>query len=378
MDEVLRVVIAGGGTGGHVFPAMHIAEAIAKKWQSELLFFGTERGLENKLIPQRGYRLITIPVSGIHRRFTLKNISFPFKLIHSLIICKRELKRFKPHLVIGTGGYVMGPVLRTAVRLGIPIVIQEQNSFPGLTTRVLARRAEIIFLGYEEARNYLTEAKRLIVTGNPVIHSKPTESKKQLYKFFNLREGLNTLFVFGGSQGALNINKVMEKMIVNRDLPKDCQVLWQTGKQHFDYYDALIKDQKWDHISLFPFINEMAKAYSIADMVVCRSGAITLAELMAYGVAAILVPLPSAAGDHQFKNAQALAQKQAAIVVRDDARLYENLRIQINELVQKSEKRDQLSQAISRLVRLDTLQVIVDQLEQLLSQKYSQRFARMN
>jgi len=378
MDEALRIVMAGGGTGGHVFPAIHIAEAIAKKWLSEVVFFGTTRGLENKLIPGRGYRLVTIPVSGFHRRFTLKNISFPFKLIRSLRICKRELNQFKPHLVIGTGGYVMGPVLRTAVRLGIPIVIQEQNSFPGLTTRVLARRAEMIFLGYEEAREYLTDAQRLIVTGNPVILAKPTETKKQLYEFFNLREGLITLFVFGGSQGAMHINQAIEKMILNRDLPKNCQVLWQTGNQHLNYYDAWIKDQKGAHISLYPFINEMAKAYSIADMVVCRSGAITLAELMAYGVAAILVPLPSAAGDHQYKNAQALANMQAAVVVRDDARLYENLRIQVNELGQKSEKRDQLSRAINRLARLDTLQVIVDQIEQLLSQKYSQPFTRLN
>lgn len=378
MNEVLRVVVAGGGTGGHVFPAIHIAEAIAKKWQSELLFFGTKKGLESKLIPQRGYRLITIPVSGIHRRFTLKNISFPFKLIHSLSICKRELKDFKPHLVIGTGGYVMGPVLRTAVRLGIPVVIQEQNSFPGLTTRVLARRAEMICLGYEEAGKYLTEAKRVIVTGNPVICSKPAESKKQLYDFFNLRQGLITLFVFGGSQGALNINQAIEKMIVNGDLPKSCQVLWQTGKQHFDYYNNRLKEQKWDHVSLFPFINDMSKAYSIADMVVCRAGAITLAELMAYGIAAILVPLPSAAGDHQYKNAQALVQKQAALVVRDDGRLYENLRIQVNELIQNSEKRQQLSQAIGRLARHDTLKVIVDQIDKILIEKYTQPFARMN
>jgi UDP-N-acetylglucosamine--N-acetylmuramyl-(pentapeptide) pyrophosphoryl-undecaprenol N-acetylglucosamine transferase len=378
MAEKLRVVIAGGGTGGHVFPALNIAEGMKNRWQCEFLFFGTERGLESKKIPEHGYKIKLIPVAGLHRRITIKNLSFPFKLLKSIQICRKTMREFQPHLVIGSGGYVMGPVLKTAIGMGIPTVIQEQNSFPGVTTRLLAGKTDIVFLGDSEARTYLGNAKKLIDSGNPISLKKSTSTKNEIYKEFGLKSGLKTILVFGGSQGALNINRAIKQILVSNSIKKDTQILWQVGERNFAEYDDFIKESKKENVIIRAFIDEMDKAYAIADLVICRAGAITISELMATGSPAILVPLPSAAGNHQFKNACGLEQRKAAIMVEDDKNLSDNLTETVDRLISKKELRDQLAKNINDLFKQDTMEIIIDAIDELLKEKYDSNFILKN
>jgi UDP-N-acetylglucosamine--N-acetylmuramyl-(pentapeptide) pyrophosphoryl-undecaprenol N-acetylglucosamine transferase len=376
--ENLRIVFAGGGTGGHLYPALNIAEGIKKRWKSEFLFFGTNRGIESTKVPEYGYPLIKIPVAGFHRRITLKNLSFLFKLMASLHKCKKELKRFRPHLVIGTGGYVMGPVLRTAGKLEIPIIIQEQNSFPGLTTRILAKHAEVIFLGYENAREYLPDAQKLIVTGNPINTRPVTISKEEGRKKFGLAENLKTLLVFGGSQGSRSINESIERILLKKALPKGVQLFWQTGVLHYAYYKQFIGTNKIKNVVLQPFINEMYKAYHAADLAICRAGAMTLTELMYAGLVPILVPLPSAAGNHQAKNAEALQGQNAAIIVEENKDMDENIVQVINEFIFDDGKLNEMAKRLNALARYDTMEVIINCIGDIIKEKYNQPFVTVN
>jgi UDP-N-acetylglucosamine--N-acetylmuramyl-(pentapeptide) pyrophosphoryl-undecaprenol N-acetylglucosamine transferase len=238
MDKKLKVVMAGGGTGGHVFPAINIADAIAAKWESEIIFFGTRRGIESVKAPQAGYEIKFIPVAGFQRRVTLKNLTFPFKLLKSMNICKKELSAFQPDIVIGTGGYVMGPALKSAVKLGIPTVIQEQNSFPGVTTRLLAKRADMIFLAYNEAKEYLKGADNILVTGNPVYFKPVNEKKSDCRQMFKLNPELKTVLVFGGSQGAATINKAIKEIVIDGKIHPSFQLLWQTGQKDIPLFNC--------------------------------------------------------------------------------------------------------------------------------------------
>lgn len=370
MNQIWRIAFAGGGTGGHLFPALNIAQAFKQRWPSEIIFFGTSKGLESRKVPERGYRLVEMPVTGFQRHFTLKNLSLPWKLVKSLKICKQELKNFKPHLVIGTGGYVMGPVLRSAILLKIPTVIQEQNSFPGFTTRLLANRTDIIFLGYEEATSYLEDAQKLVVSGNPIIKQSLTKSKEEICKEFGLDLKLGTILVFGGSQGSQNINRSIEQLLLEKKLPEGFQLLWQTGDSSYGYFDNFIKIRGIKNVVVTSFIDKMYEAYGIADFAVCRAGAMTLTELMSVALPAILVPLPGAAGNHQFKNAQSLAQKKAALVVKDDDNLSEALSQEINRVSGKALLRQEMSLNLRNLWRSDSLEIIITEIEKLLAQKY--------
>ncbi|MEJ2543017.1 MAG: undecaprenyldiphospho-muramoylpentapeptide beta-N-acetylglucosaminyltransferase [Calditrichaceae bacterium] len=376
--EKLRVVIAGGGTGGHVFPALKIAEGLKQKWQCEFLFFGTKRGLESKKVPERGYNLKTIPVAGFHRRFTIKNLTFPFKLLRSMQICKKTLREFDPHLAIGSGGYVMGPVLKSAIGLGVPMVIQEQNNFPGVTTRLLAGKADIIFMGDPDARIYLNNAKKLVNSGNPISFQKTKANKEDIFKEFGLNKTLKTILIFGGSQGAQNINRAIKQLIDQDALPENSQLLWQTGDFNFEEYDSFIEEKQIKNIVVRPFINEMNKAYAIADFAICRAGAITISELMAAGLPAILVPLTSAAGNHQYKNADGLQQRQAVLMVEDNESLSENLIKAIDRLITENNLRNQLAGNIHALYKEDTMDIIINEIDGLLKDRYDFGFELRN
>ena len=368
--QKLRVVIAGGGTGGHLFPALNIAEGIKQKWQSEFLFFGSDRGLESKKVPELGYQLKIIPVAGFHRRLTIKNLTFPFKLLKSMQICRQTLKEFNPHLVVGSGGYVMGPVLKSAAALGIPIVIQEQNSFPGVTTRMLAKKADIIFLGDPDARTYLNRARKLVDSGNPISFKPTTAKKEDIYEEFGLKKELKTILVFGGSQGALSINKAIRQILEQEVLKHDTQLLWQTGERSFEEYDKFIAQNQVKNTVVKPFIDQMSKAYVVADFAICRAGAITISELMAAGLPAVLVPLISAAGNHQYKNALGLEQKKAAMMVEDNEKLTENLISAIKQLLSEDGLRNQLAENIHSLFKSDTMEIIINAIDDLLKEKY--------
>jgi len=376
--EKLRVVIAGGGTGGHVFPALNIAEGLKRKWQCEFLFFGTKRGLESKKVPERSYQLKLIPVAGFHRRLTLKNFKFPFMLLRSMQICRKTLREFNPHLAIGSGGYVMGPVLKSAIGLGVPAVIQEQNSFPGVTTRLLANKADIIFLGDPNARIYLTHAKKLVDSGNPISFQKTNIKKETIFKEFGLNKTLKTILVFGGSQGAISINKAIRQILEQSVLKDDTQILWQTGEISFEEYHTFIKYKQIKNVIVRPFIEDMNKAYAIADFTICRAGAIAISELMAAGLPAILVPLTSAAGNHQYKNALGLQRKQAALMVEDNEKLSENLISAIGRLLNENNLRNQLAENIHGLYKQDTMGIIINEIEGLLKDRYDFGFELRN
>ena len=369
MAAKLRVVFAGGGTGGHVFPALNMANAIKKEWQTEFLFFGTLRGLENIKVPEAGYPLEYIPAAGFQRRLTVQNISFPWKLYKSMAISKTKLKEFKPDLVIGTGGYVMGPVLKSAQKLGIPTILQEQNSFPGVTTRLSAKKAELIFLAYSEAKEFLQTQAKIMITGNPIQTEAIEESAEALHRAFHLEEDKKVILVFGGSQGAASINQAVKEMLRTVGLPEGYQLLWQTGMNKIDEVRRFIGEKNIKYVQSFPFINGMQRAYAVADFAVCRAGAMTLSELAAAGMPSVLVPYRYAAGDHQYKNAQALENRKAAIVVKDDADLSKNLSRVVFELAGDERKRRMMSTRSAGLHHSDTYKQMIAAIKRLLKEE---------
>ncbi len=365
----IRVAIAGGGTGGHLFPALNLGKALQKEWDAELLFFGTERGIEKEIIPREGYEIVFLPVRGFQRKLTLKNLLFPFYLWRSLALSKKALRRFKPQLVLGTGGYVMGPVLKSAKKRGIPIVIQEQNSYPGVTTRMLAKDADYVFLAYEEAKKYLPAQTHAVVTGNPIRLPAEKISKEKALQTFDLQQDKLTILVLGGSQGAQSINRAVMAALQNLKANQDVQWLWQTGKKHFKKWADQLAQQKMLNVKIVPFITEMPKAYQAADLVICRAGAMTLSELMAFGKPAVLIPYPYATANHQFKNAAAIAQKGAALIIVDNEQLPQNLLQTLHALMQAPEKIEDMAKKMHDLYPGDSVSKILELSAQLLREK---------
>ena len=363
MKQALRVIFAGGGTGGHVFPAVNMAKALKKALNAEILFIGAQGGIEKDKVPQAGFDIKLIPVVGFQRKITLKNLAFPFKLFQSMQICKREMQAFKPHLVVGSGGYVTGPVLKTAVKMGIPTVLQEQNSYPGVTTRLLAAKVDLLLLAYEEAQEFLKNVKKTVICGNPLLENVKKTDKKSAADFFNLDTSRKTILVLGGSQGAVSLNKTIARLLQEEKIPKTHQLLWQTGKRDFDKYKAEFKEAV-----IYPFIDEMNMAYSCADFAVCRAGAMTLSELTAYGLPAVLVPFPYAAANHQYKNALAVQKKGGAVVVKDDENLFKNIIPPIEKFCTDENYLHSSAEKIAAQYRGDAMPVIVNEIKQLLAQ----------
>lgn len=316
----IKIIFAGGGTGGHLYPAIAIADRIVElvKGRStvNILFVGTKRGIEYRLRDRLGYPLRLINIRGLARSFTLKNLLVPFILVGALIRAGSLVKTFAPDLVVGTGGYVSWPVLKKASGLNIPTVLQEQNSYPGLTTRQLAPKARRVYLGFDEAREFIKTDGKIIVTGNPVRSVIHRGDRMAALKEYGLDSGKKTILILGGSQGARAINKAVIKSMARGSLPKNYQLLWQTGRR--DYKDVSSQVSSKDcSCALFPFAENMADLYAASDMVIARAGALTLAELAACALPSLLLPLPSAAGDHQRKNAREFQRNGASIVIDD-------------------------------------------------------------
>lgn len=312
-----KIIISGGGTGGHIFPAIAIANSIrSREPQAEILFIGALGRMEMEKVPRSGYPIEGLWISGIQRRLTLKNLLFPVKLLHSLFTARKIIKRFKPDVVIGVGGYASGPTLRMAARLKIPSLIQEQNSYPGITNRWLAAKAQKICVAYEGMERYFPKEK-LIITGNPIRNEMiELEGKRQEAKsHFRLREELPTVLIIGGSQGARSINQAL-KHHIKLLASKDIQIIWQTGPLF--YREAMLAARPYENkIRVTDFIYQMDLAYAAADVIVSRAGAIAIAEICNIRKPAIFVPLPSAAEDHQTKNAEALVKRHAALMIKD-------------------------------------------------------------
>jgi UDP-N-acetylglucosamine--N-acetylmuramyl-(pentapeptide) pyrophosphoryl-undecaprenol N-acetylglucosamine transferase len=362
LNREIRILFAGGGTGGHVFPAIYIARYLKKHWGARCQFIGTQNGIESTKVPQSGFVLKTIWISGLKRGFYLSNLLFPLKVIISLIQSRKEIKYFKPDIVIGTGGYVSGPVLYQAARMKIPTAIHEQNSYPGITTRILSGKVDRMFLAYEESLRYLKHIPQHIIVGNPVQIDFENISRDDARKSFHLDKNMTTILVFGGSQGARNINNAIDRLIRNNQL-KDVQLIWQTGTANIDEINDKYKNYSNLNLCILPFIDQMDQAYVASDFAICRAGAMTISELAAAGLPAILIPLPSAAANHQFKNAKALAEKGAALIVEDNTNIDNSLLKAIEKLTQPDEIRSDMSEKIKIFYRQDTLEKISNELK---------------
>ena len=313
--KAIRIIIAGGGTGGHIFPALAIAGALQKLNPSvEILFVGAKGKMEMDKIPEAGYKITGLDISGYNRSSLFKNISLPFKLIKSYFQVRNIFKSFKPHAVIGVGGYSTYPVLRLAQNKNIPTFIHEANSLGGKSNVLLAKRAQKIFVASEGMDKYFPENK-IMITGNPVRRVfLETKNKESALEFFGLKAGIKTVFVFGGSLGAQSINEAIAANI-EEFTKNNLQLIWQTGKD-FSTRAASIEEEN-SNMWTNAFITKMENAYAAADIVVCRAGAMTVAEICVVKKAAVFVPFPYAAEDHQTVNAMALVNKDAALMVRD-------------------------------------------------------------
>lgn len=314
-----RVIISGGGTGGHVFPAIAIADALMQSAPAtEILFVGAHGKLEMDRVPKAGYKMEGLNITGFQRKLSLKNLAFPFKLAGSMARALWIVRKFRPDVAVGVGGYASGPVLRIAGWLGVPTVLQEQNSYAGVTNRILAARASLVCVAYQGMEKFFPKHK-LLFTGNPVRKDilENRINKSDALETLRLDQNKKTVLIFGGSLGAGTINAAVRK---NADLlmsANDINLIWQVGKAYYDEYKTCSLAGRSD-VLILPFIENMDVAYSAADVVVCRAGALTISELSVLGKAAILIPSPNVAEDHQTANARSLTDKKAALMIRDD------------------------------------------------------------
>lgn len=353
-----NIIISGGGTGGHIFPAISIANAIKEiDPKINILFVGALGKIEMDKVPAAGYDIIGLPVAGLQRRLSLKNISFIFKLISSLQKSKKIIKKFKPNIVVGVGGYASGPVLRIANKIGIPTLIQEQNSYAGITNKLLAKKAKKICVAYEGMEKYFPKEK-IILTGNPVRQDllNKIDSREEAIKHFDLEHSKKTILVVGGSLGARTINQS-----VIGDISKignsEFQLLWQTGKYYYDNAKKLTDELGFKNIKVLDFITRMDMAYAVADIIISRAGAGTISELCLIEKPVILVPSPNVAEDHQTKNAMALVNKNAAIMVKDN-QATEKLIDSALVLIKDKEQIKILSENIKGMALRDSAKII--------------------
>jgi UDP-N-acetylglucosamine--N-acetylmuramyl-(pentapeptide) pyrophosphoryl-undecaprenol N-acetylglucosamine transferase len=361
----IRVLIAAGGTGGHLYPGI----AIAEEWKrlhpdSRVVFVGTARGPEQKAVPAAGFELRTIAARGLPRRVSLGWIQAAYGLVKSLVQSFRLIVELKPHVVVGTGSYVSAPAVLIARLFGIPVILQEQNSIPGATNRWLNLVADEVHISFLESRGYFRRKNNLRVSGNPIRRSLLMQDKGSAYEVFGLDPEKKTLFVFGGSRGAASINKATEGALPLLKHLGRLQLIWQTGKEDFEGIQKRIQPAPIP-VRLFPYLEAIEKAYAIADIAVCRAGAMTIAELTACGVAAILVPYPHATRDHQTHNARGLLDRDAALVIADHELTPETLAGKIESLVRDEPRLRRLARNARAFARVDAAQRIARSMEQL-------------
>lgn len=347
MKKIEKAIISGGGTGGHIFPAIAIANELKRQFPNiEILFVGAEGRMEMEKVPQAGYRIKALPISGFQRNNMMANFSLPMKILKSMLLARKIIQEFQPDVVIGVGGYASGPTLQMANMLGIPTFLQEQNSFPGKTNKMLAKKARRIFTAYEGLERFFPKEK-IVLAGNPVRQNMvETEGKReQAFTHFDLNPDKKTVLVVGGSLGALTLNDAMDASV--EELSKrGVQVIWQCGKF---YADTLF--HKWENnlpegVWLNPFIFDMDYAYAAADLIVSRAGAISVSELCLVGKPVILIPSPHVAEDHQTKNAMALVEKNACLMLKDS-----DARAQMLDVISNTLNDTQLCESLSVNIR---------------------------
>ena len=362
------MIISGGGTGGHVYPAIAIANAFKTRFEdAEILFVGAKGKMEMQKVPEAGYTIKGLWISGLQRKLTLDNLSFPFKVIDSLMKSRKIIRRFKPHAAVGVGGYASGPLLRMAVKSKVPAIVQEQNSYAGLTNKVLAKKVQKICVAYPNMDRFFP-ADKVVLTGNPV-RKDITElaNKKSIgLTHFGLNPQMPVILILGGSLGARTLN---DSLILNIQKLVDAQiqVLWQCGKfYHAEMQEKLAQIEDRGLVKLHEFLREMDLAYAVADVVISRAGALSVSELSIAGKPTIFVPSPNVAEDHQTKNAQAMVENDAAVLVKDtEAR--EVLIDRAIELLKDEEKKAQLSSSIKAMAKPNAANEIVDEIVKLIA-----------
>ncbi|NQX85144.1 MAG: undecaprenyldiphospho-muramoylpentapeptide beta-N-acetylglucosaminyltransferase [Flavobacteriaceae bacterium] len=362
--KTLKIILSGGGTGGHIYPAISIANELKLRYpNAEFLFVGASDKMEMEKVPDAGYQIKGLWISGIQRKLTLKNVSFPFKLISSLIKSRKIISHFQPDVAIGTGGFASGPLLHVAMSKGVPSLIQEQNSFPGITNKILSKKADVICVAYDGLERFFPKQK-IIKTGNPVrqdiLHVE--EKLGQAKAHFKLNDNTLTLLVLGGSLGAKRINELIESKLEFFQT-QNVQVIWQCGKLYYEEY------QKYDamkHVQIHAFLNQMDMAYAAADIIISRAGAGSVSELCIVGKPTIFIPSPNVSEDHQTKNANAIADNGGAVLIKESD-LDIDFENKFSQIVHSKEKQNELSENIKKLALVNATKDIVDEIEKLLN-----------
>ncbi len=354
----MKIVFAGGGTGGHIYPALAIAGKLKEKVQDlEIVYMAGSKSMEKNIVEKAGYRVETLPVVAMPRKISPALVAFAWKLGVSVMKSISVLREAKPAALVATGGYVAGPPIMAARILGIPIVIQEQNSYPGVTNRKLGRFADIVFLGFGEAEKYFPSSVETVESGNPIRDGFGTAVREESSKSFGLDPAKKTLIVFGGSQGARAINNTMAE-IAGDITSAGCQLIWQTGKFEYDRYSKFDNADKG--IRVLPFIENMSAAYAAADLVVSRSGAMAIAEISACGLPALFIPLPTAAANHQEYNARSLVDRGAASLILERDLTSEKLLTEIKSLFNDEGLLRSRSESAKQCARTDAAETIAD------------------
>ena len=362
MKQSINILISGGGTGGHIYPAIAIANEIKVRFpDAKFLFVGAKDKMEMEKVPQAGYKIKGLWISGIQRKLTAKNLLFPFKLMSSLWSANKIIRKFKPHIAIGTGGFASGPTLIMANKKKIPTLIQEQNSYPGITNKLLSKKASKICVAYDNLERFFPKEK-IVKTGNPVrqdllnVHSK----KEQAVDFFKLDKKQTTILVLGGSLGAKKINELIEN---NLEFFKsqNIQIVWQCGKL---YYHDYKKHNEVQNVQLHQFINKMDLAYAAADIIISRAGASSVSELCIVGKPVVFIPSPNVSEDHQTKNAKSIVDKHAALLIRENE--LDTFPVVLETLIKDIGKQQSLAENIKELALPSATKDIVDEVEKLL------------
>ena len=365
MKRSINILISGGGTGGHIYPAIAIANELKARYsEANFLFVGARDKMEMEKVPQAGYKITGLWISGIQRRLTFKNLLFPIKLLYSLYKAGKIIREFKPDIAIGTGGFASGPTLMAAHRKKIPTLIQEQNSFPGITNKYLGKKAKVICVAYDNLERFFP-AHKIVKTGNPVresllsihVKGKVDEARER----FNLKKKRKIILILGGSLGAGKINELIEQNLSFFKEQK-VQLLWQCGKLYYESYQDYNEKK---HIHVHAFINEMDLAYAAADIIISRAGASSVSELCIVGKPTIFIPSPNVAEDHQTKNAKSIEDKHAAILIRESE--LDTFPIIFETLLKDKGKQQSLSENIKELALPNATNQIVNQVEKLLN-----------
>ncbi|MGH2664931.1 undecaprenyldiphospho-muramoylpentapeptide beta-N-acetylglucosaminyltransferase [Flavobacterium sp.] len=363
MKDNPKFIISGGGTGGHIYPAIAIANELKTRYpKAEILFVGAKDKMEMQKVPQAGYPIKGLWIAGIQRKLTLQNAMFPIKLISSLVKSFGIIKQFKPDVVIGTGGFASGAVLKVASMIGIPTVIQEQNSYPGITNKLLAKKANKICVAYENLERFFPK-ENMILTGNPVRQDliSVEEKRGEALAYFNLDASKKTMLILGGSLGAKRINKLISKEL-DWLLTQNVQIIWQCGKLYFEEFKHF-SDR--ENVQVLAFIDRMDLVYAAADIVISRSGASSVSELCLVGKPVVFIPSPNVSEDHQTKNALAIVEKHGAILLKE-SELESEFSLVFESLLKDQGKQDDLSKNITALALPNATKQIVDEIVKLI------------